>query len=152
MKIPRTYRLLTGGFIVFRCYSNLRKSFRRKIIAESRWTDENDPDIHCCRLARSDIDSMGEEDETHEELHGDTKYCYCRANAEKDHLIGCDNENCRITWYHQSCVGFESEEEIPKGEYVCPRCKGEDHWCLCGNEEGKWFSLTKMLRFFIPNP
>eukprot|EP00112_Aurelia_sp_Birch-Aquarium-sp1_P002378 Seg1261.10 transcript_id=Seg1261.10/GoldUCD/mRNA.D3Y31 product="Chromatin modification-related protein png2" protein_id=Seg1261.10/GoldUCD/D3Y31 len=137
-----SYRRQENGNIYYavpeytaRCYSNLRKSFRRKVIAENRWADENDPDLHYCRLAQTDIDSIGEEDETQEELHGDTKYCYCRANAEKDHLIGCDNENCRITWYHQSCLGFESEEEIPKGEYVCPRCKGEDHWCLCGKEE-----------------
>ncbi|ORY76566.1 hypothetical protein BCR35DRAFT_267424, partial [Leucosporidium creatinivorum] len=34
-------------------------------------------------------------------------------------LIGCDNEECRIQWYHPSCVGLKG---VPNDDWTCAEC------------------------------
>lgn len=35
-------------------------------------------------------------------------------------MIGCDNDNCTIKWFHLRCVGLDS---IPEGTWYCPICR-----------------------------
>lgn len=35
-------------------------------------------------------------------------------------MIGCDNENCPIKWFHLRCVGLEKS---PEGSWYCPDCR-----------------------------
>lgn len=47
-------------------------------------------------------------------------YCYCQ--QPEDHtseMIGCDNPNCSIEWFHTKCLKLKY---IPKGCWYCPDC------------------------------
>lgn len=45
-------------------------------------------------------------------------YCVCRQVSYGD-MVGCDNENCDIEWFHYKCVGLTSS---PKGAWHCDQC------------------------------
>ena len=47
------------------------------------------------------------------------KWCYCQTE-EYGTMIGCDNENCSIAWYHIDCLNIEN---IPNGKWYCPDCR-----------------------------
>ena len=50
---------------------------------------------------------------------GEKLYCYCRG-PEEGTMIGCDNQNCKIEWYHLTCLRYTS---APKGKWYCPECR-----------------------------
>ena len=54
-------------------------------------------------------------------------YCCCKGPDEGE-MIGCDNKNCVIQWFHADCLMITS---IPKGQWFCPDCrktrKGKGH-------------------------
>lgn len=37
-------------------------------------------------------------------------------------MIGCDNEECEIEWFHYPCVGL-SQANKPTGRWYCPYCR-----------------------------
>ena len=47
------------------------------------------------------------------------KYCYC-GGPEEGRMIGCDNEDCIIEWFHTSCLKIN---DIPRGKWYCPDCR-----------------------------
>ncbi|XP_068602038.1 inhibitor of growth protein 1 [Brachionichthys hirsutus] len=49
-------------------------------------------------------------------------YCLCE-QVSYGEMIGCDNDECPIEWYHFSCVGLHHK---PKGKWYCPKCRGEN--------------------------
>ncbi|XP_013789503.1 inhibitor of growth protein 1-like [Limulus polyphemus] len=48
-------------------------------------------------------------------------YCLCE-QVSFGEMIGCDNEECTIEWFHFSCVGLTTK---PKGKWYCPKCRGD---------------------------
>jgi len=47
-------------------------------------------------------------------------YCFCK-RVSFGNMVGCDNENCPIEWFHYECVGLT---ESPKGKWHCSQaCK-----------------------------
>lgn len=48
-------------------------------------------------------------------------YCLCN-QVSYGEMIGCDNDECPIEWFHFSCVGLNHK---PKGKWYCPKCRGE---------------------------
>ncbi|XP_052076310.1 inhibitor of growth protein 1-like [Mytilus californianus] len=48
-------------------------------------------------------------------------YCLCN-QVSYGEMIGCDNDNCVIEWFHFNCVGLVNK---PKGKWFCPNCRGE---------------------------
>ncbi len=46
-------------------------------------------------------------------------WCYCR-QGEAGNMIGCDNIDCQIEWFHNSCVGVACP---PRGKWFCPDCR-----------------------------
>ncbi|XP_070554167.1 inhibitor of growth protein 1-like [Ptychodera flava] len=48
-------------------------------------------------------------------------YCLCN-QVSYGEMIGCDNVNCELEWFHFNCVGLTSK---PKGKWYCPRCAPE---------------------------
>lgn len=48
-------------------------------------------------------------------------YCLC-VQVSYGEMIGCDNEECPIEWFHFSCVGLTTK---PKGKWFCPKCRGD---------------------------
>ena len=47
------------------------------------------------------------------------KWCFC-GSEESGTMIGCDNDNCPIQWFHTLCLKIKS---IPKGRWYCPECR-----------------------------
>jgi len=48
-------------------------------------------------------------------------YCLCH-QVSYGEMIGCDNNDCLIEWFHFGCVGLTTK---PKGKWYCPKCFGE---------------------------
>nr|XP_046219612.1 inhibitor of growth protein 1-like [Oncorhynchus gorbuscha]XP_046219613.1 inhibitor of growth protein 1-like [Oncorhynchus gorbuscha] len=49
-------------------------------------------------------------------------YCLCE-QVSYGEMIGCDNNECLIEWFHFSCVALHHK---PKGKWFCPKCRGEN--------------------------
>mmetsp|Transcript_7882 Transcript_7882/g.13619 ORF Transcript_7882/g.13619 Transcript_7882/m.13619 type:complete len:250 (-) Transcript_7882:144-893(-) len=47
-------------------------------------------------------------------------YCVCN-RVSFGEMIGCDNNNCKIEWFHFECVGL-SRDHKQKGKWYCPEC------------------------------
>ncbi|XP_053213583.1 inhibitor of growth protein 5-like isoform X2 [Panonychus citri] len=45
-------------------------------------------------------------------------YCVCH-QVSFGEMIGCDNPDCPIEWFHFACVGLTIK---PKGKWFCPKC------------------------------
>ncbi|RWS11801.1 inhibitor of growth protein 4-like protein [Dinothrombium tinctorium] len=45
-------------------------------------------------------------------------YCLCH-QVSYGEMIGCDNPDCPIEWFHFGCVGLTMK---PKGKWFCPKC------------------------------
>jgi len=48
-------------------------------------------------------------------------YCLCH-QVSYGEMIGCDNNDCLIEWFHFGCVGLTTK---PKGKWYCPKCSLE---------------------------
>ncbi|XP_038067203.1 inhibitor of growth protein 3-like [Patiria miniata] len=46
------------------------------------------------------------------------RYCLCN-QVSYGEMVGCDNSNCPIEWFHYGCVGITNP---PKGKWFCPQC------------------------------
>ncbi|CZT03373.1 hypothetical protein WAI453_012376 [Rhynchosporium graminicola] len=77
--------------------------------------DEDDEAVTPRRDADGD-DEMGELDD--EDGADDKKYCICQSVSFGD-MVACDNEACKLEWFHWGCVGLKSE---PSGIWICPVC------------------------------
>lgn len=58
-------------------------------------------------------------------------YCLCN-QVSYGEMIGCDNEECSIEWFHFSCVGLTYK---PKGKWYCPDCRGDNEKTMSKNTE-----------------
>ena len=47
-------------------------------------------------------------------------YCYCRGSEETGDMIGCDNDECKIEWFHLACLKIKT---VPNGKWYCPDCR-----------------------------
>jgi len=45
-------------------------------------------------------------------------YCLCH-QVSYGEMIGCDNPECPVEWFHFGCVGLSTK---PKGKWFCPKC------------------------------
>jgi len=48
-------------------------------------------------------------------------YCTCK-RVSFGQMIGCDNPDCPVEWFHFECVGLS---ESVKGKWFCPICQGK---------------------------
>ena len=63
-----------------------------------------------CQTITQDETSIDEDDQI---------YCYCR-RVEIGKMIACENEDCKIGWFHFTCVGIR---RAPRGQWFCRDCK-----------------------------
>eukprot|EP00040_Diaphanoeca_grandis_P021664 m.115661 g.115661 ORF g.115661 m.115661 type:complete len:261 (-) comp28438_c1_seq1:341-1123(-) len=49
------------------------------------------------------------------------RYCICNQVSYGD-MVGCDNDDCKLEWFHYPCVGLTEE---PKGKWFCPDCRAQ---------------------------
>uniref|UniRef100_A0AAR2JXI7 Inhibitor of growth protein n=1 Tax=Pygocentrus nattereri TaxID=42514 RepID=A0AAR2JXI7_PYGNA len=61
-------------------------------------------------------DSSGQVDWTYDP--NEPRYCICN-QVSYGEMVGCDNQDCPIEWFHYGCVGLT---EAPKGKWYCPQC------------------------------
>ncbi|WWD02292.1 hypothetical protein V865_000331 [Kwoniella europaea PYCC6329] len=47
------------------------------------------------------------------------RYCYCN-QVSYGQMIGCENEECPLEWFHLTCLGLESP---PQGKWWCNICR-----------------------------
>eukprot|EP01135_Chromosphaera_perkinsii_P006866 Nk52_evm21s621 gene=Nk52_evmTU21s621 len=47
------------------------------------------------------------------------RYCICNGISYGE-MVGCDNKDCAIEWFHYDCVGIT---EPPKGKWYCQDCE-----------------------------
>ena len=66
------------------------------------------------RSSGGDVDAAGSSNQV-------MGYCYCGRGEDYDNMIGCDNKDCPIEWYHYSCLKI-TQSDVPKGKYFCPEC------------------------------
>lgn len=48
-------------------------------------------------------------------------YCLCN-QVSYGEMIGCDNPDCPIEWFHFACVKLSTK---PKGKWFCPKCSSD---------------------------
>ncbi|EFX72404.1 hypothetical protein DAPPUDRAFT_308315 [Daphnia pulex] len=48
-------------------------------------------------------------------------YCLCH-QVSYGEMIGCDNPDCPIEWFHFACVSLTTK---PKGKWFCPKCSAD---------------------------
>ncbi|KAK1790392.1 hypothetical protein P4O66_014293 [Electrophorus voltai] len=61
-------------------------------------------------------DGSGQVDWTYDP--NEPRYCICN-QVSYGEMVGCDNQDCPIEWFHYGCVGLT---EAPKGKWYCPQC------------------------------
>ncbi|XP_020615040.1 inhibitor of growth protein 3-like [Orbicella faveolata] len=49
------------------------------------------------------------------------RYCLCN-QVSYGEMVGCDNPDCAIEWFHYGCVGLT---DAPKGKWFCPQCQNQ---------------------------
>ena len=49
-------------------------------------------------------------------------WCYCSQSDAYDDMIGCDNAECKIQWFHWSCVNL-TRDQLPDGDWFCFDCR-----------------------------
>lgn len=50
------------------------------------------------------------------------RYCLCKRESYGE-MIGCDNEDCKIEWFHYGCVGLAPGEKLKTKTWYCPDCR-----------------------------
>merc|ERR1712142_1370249 len=71
-------------------------------------------DQHALQIAPQDVLDMPVDP-------NEPTYCLCH-QVSYGEMIGCDNNDCLIEWFHFGCVGLTTK---PKGKWYCPKCFGE---------------------------
>ena len=50
----------------------------------------------------------------------DKLYCVCQCpHDDVSEMIGCDNPDCTVEWFHFECMGIMIP---PEGKWYCPEC------------------------------
>ena len=49
----------------------------------------------------------------------DELWCVCQ-KEEYGRIILCDNNTCKLGWFHFACVGLSHK---PSGKWYCPDCR-----------------------------
>ncbi|KAJ8005172.1 hypothetical protein DPEC_G00143880 [Dallia pectoralis] len=72
-------------------------------------------------------------------------YCLCH-QVSYGEMIGCDNTDCSIEWFHFACVGLMTK---PRGKWYCPRCSQDRkrNVVICA---WRFTNNTVMWDFFVP--
>jgi hypothetical protein len=96
--------------------------FRRALLPElvgkyfTRLSNINQTDMNSVHILKRITSSQKDDGNVGE------RFCYCRG-LEEPPMVGCDGENCKIVWFHFSCVNItKSPEEIETVKWYCPDC------------------------------
>ena len=98
------------------CVVKAQTFFKICILPEllGKWYTRPSSDIKPDSPGPSDITVTSQPPLDHER-----KYCYC-GGLEEGRMIGCDNDDCVLQWFHTSCLMIDT---IPRGKWYCPDCR-----------------------------
>lgn len=51
------------------------------------------------------------------------EWCICQRYIEDSTLVGCDNDDCKVKWFHLQCLRLKNP---PKGRWLCMDCQKLD--------------------------
>ncbi|XP_037960047.1 inhibitor of growth protein 5-like [Teleopsis dalmanni] len=92
--------------------NNSEKEVRRKAIKKINDMDDSEKESgHTATTHPSDVIDMPVDP-------NEPTYCLCH-QVSYGEMIGCDNPDCPIEWFHFACVGLTTK---PKGKWFCPKC------------------------------
>ncbi|KAL0247204.1 hypothetical protein I308_104239 [Cryptococcus tetragattii IND107] len=84
-------------------------------------------------------ESQDENEEVKAEEHwnippdpNEPRYCYCN-RVSFGEMIGCDNDECPLEWFHLPCIGLENP---PTGKWLCDLCKPKTNGQGTGTSAG----------------
>jgi PHD-finger len=63
----------------------------------------------------------------------ETLYCLCNRPSFGE-MIACDNNACKIEWFHLPCVGLSASNR-PRGKWYCPECSKDSSLSLADETE-----------------
>lgn len=91
------------------CVDKARKLFRLAILPElvGNWTVHEQAQSSL-KTSQTLVDRPRSSDQ----------FCLC-GEGEHGRMIACDNSDCKIEWFHFSCVGLRAK---PRGAWYCPGC------------------------------
>lgn len=121
-RVPESlvHRNAAGRFSRKREYSPKSTMVKIPILSQ----DEKQPKVSFQRRGRksrirdrSNSIQSGRSEPEEAETVDDKPYCYCH-EASYGNMIGCDNKNCAIEWFHYECVGLQ---EAPD-KWFCKEC------------------------------
>ncbi|CAI9617949.1 unnamed protein product [Staurois parvus] len=90
------------------------KSGQKKIKLVQTRTEYGTPATNFTKVHPSDVLDMPVDP-------NEPTYCLCH-QVSYGEMIGCDNPDCSIEWFHFACVGLATK---PRGKWYCPRCSQE---------------------------
>lgn len=65
---------------------------------------------------------------------GIERWCTCHQPDTGELMIGCDNDDCPIQWYHGRCIGLDT---APEGDWLCATCAPADEGTSARGAKGK---------------
>ena len=65
---------------------------------------------------------------------GIERWCTCHKPDTGELMIGCDNDDCPIQWYHGRCIGLDT---APEGDWLCATCSPADEGTSARGAKGK---------------
>ncbi|KAL3890954.1 hypothetical protein ACJMK2_003223 [Sinanodonta woodiana] len=94
----------------------------------SRLPNTNILSASACNSSRSG-ESETSSCNTNEEL-----WCFCN-QVESGRMICCDNDKCKLKWFHYLCLGISC---APRGKWYCPDCRKLSQFqSKCGKKPAK---------------
>ena len=90
----------------------------------SSMAEDNQEDLEtveddlCVHSSQDDDLNTSQDDDLNTSQDG--LWCYCQQYRD-DKMVGYDNDNCSIQWFHLSCLNL-TVEQLPSGDWFCPDC------------------------------
>lgn len=101
------------------CVTKSKHFFQTSILPEliAKWYTKSDK-IYGVSFDM-DVDTNDQEGSLESTKVDIITYCYCKG-PDEGNMIGCENPECLIEWFHWDCLKIKS---APKGRWYCPDCR-----------------------------
>ncbi|ODN75987.1 hypothetical protein L202_05953 [Cryptococcus amylolentus CBS 6039] len=94
-----------------------RRGGKRPNAAANENDDEEEEDVYEDRRDAQVADMFEDGGGAGDEVDSNV-YCTCK-QVSYGEMIGCDDDDCEIEWYHIACLGLD---KTPEGNWICPTC------------------------------
>lgn len=63
-------------------------------------------------------------------------WCTCQQEYHGELMIRCNNDYCKIAWYHSRCLSLRETDVLP--DWLCPQCASDE------KEAAEWWYIPKL--------